>query len=57
MSFDFLTRKLSILAMIWKLYENDDDADKDIDGDNDVDNVDEKDDDDQRRSQRIWDWR
>ena len=31
--------------MIWKLYENDDDADKDIDGDNDVDNVDEKDDD------------
>ena len=33
--------------MIWKLYENDDDADKDIDddGDNDIDNVDEKDDD------------
>ena len=33
--------------MIWKLYENDDDADKDIDddGDNDVENVDEKDDD------------
>ena len=33
--------------MIWKLYENDDDADKDIiiNGDNDIDNVDEKDDD------------
>ena len=33
--------------MIWKLYENDDDADEDIiiDGDNDIDNVDEKDDD------------
>ena len=33
--------------MTWKLYENDDDADKDIDDDcdNDVENVDEKDDD------------
>ena len=30
--------------MIWKLYENYNDADKDIDddGDNDIDNVDEK---------------
>ena len=33
--------------MTWKLYENDDDADKDIDDDcdNDIDNVDKKDDD------------
>ena len=47
MSFDFLTRKISILAMTWKLYENDDDVHKDIDDDFDIDveNVDEKDDD------------
>ena len=44
MSFDFLTRKLSKLAMIWKLHENYNDADNyiDDDGDNDIDSVDEK---------------